>query len=186
MNFKIPDVLEIERPKTSWTAKPAIDDIEEKKKLFGIELAKKPPFEAACNIFQDTGIALWVVSNLLNDPVVRASKDKYLEAVDSSASSLDKEQLAAKVLKFADEKNASNTFYLADAGDRLKALELYAKLKNYLNPKDNSNFSFTHNSMTIKLVEPEKKISELPKIINNNEDQNLNNNITPLKLKLVG
>lgn len=185
MNFKIPDVLEIERPKTSWTAKPFIENEEEKKKLFGIELAKKPPFEAACNVFQDTGVALWVVSNLLNDPVVRASKDKYLEAVDSSASSLDKEQLAAKVLKFADEKNASNTFYLADAGDRLKALELYAKLKNYLNPKDNSNFSFTHNSMTIKLVEPEKKEIQA-KIINNNEETISNNNITPLKLKLVG
>lgn len=184
MNFKLPDVFEVERP-LSWTApKPAIENEAEKKVLFGIELAKEPAFKAACNVFNDTGIALWVVANWSNDPVVIASKDKYLEAVDSSATLLDKDQLAAKVLKFADEKNASNTFYLADAKDRLSALELYAKLKGYLNNKDNSNFSFTHNNMIIKLVEPEKKASIAPIVENDEEIQN--HNVTPLKLKLVG
>lgn len=184
--YRIPDKFEVERPKTAWgSTKPIIDNEEEKKHLFGIELAKYSPFEAACNIFkEDTNTAVWVSQNWLNDPIVVAAKDKYLEAADKSQELLDKSQLARKLLTMAEEKNASNTFYLLDGKDRLKALELYSKIMGYSTDKpDPSIQQFIHNSMTIKLVSAEKE--QKPKIINNEEDTNTNFK-SPIKLKLVG
>lgn len=190
---RIPDVFEVERPsperpKSAWVIpKPTIQNEDEKKHLFGLELAKHSPFQAACEVFgDDTNTALWVSQNWINDPIVLAVKDKYLEAADTSQTLLDKSQLGRKLLAMADEKNQSNTFYILDGKDRLKALELYAQVMGY---KDNkaadSVQNFIHNTMTVKLVEPEKK-EVATKIIEHNEDNSNQNSTSPIKLKLVG
>lgn len=186
--FKLPDVFEVEPVKKSaWNiSEPTIDNADEKKRLFGIELAKNTPFKAACVIFpDDTNTALWVSHNWANDPIAVASKDKYLEAADTSQALLDKEQFARMLLNMASEKNASNTIHVLDGKDRLKALELYAKVTGLIDTKENPLFTqnFVHNSMTIKLVEPKTK--EPVTIDSNKELENQNTN-SPLKLKLVG
>lgn len=186
--FRIPDVFEVPRAKSAWNVpEPVIDNVDEKKHLFGLELAKHSPFQAACNVFEkDTNTALWVSHNWVNDPIVVAAKDKYLEAADTSQVLLDKSQLARKFLTMAEEKNANNSFYILDGKDRLKALELYAKLKGYLDTKPDPTLTqnFVHNSMTIKLVEPKSKEQKITQIDNNEvEIQNKN---SPIKLKLVG
>lgn len=186
--FRIPDVFEVPKTKSAWNIpEPVITNVDEKKHLFGVELAKHSAFQAACNIFKDdTNTALWVSHNWVNDPVVVAAKDKYLEAADTSQVLLDKSQLARKFLTMAEEKNASNSFYLLDGKDRLKALELYAKISGYLDSKPDPTLTqnFVHNSMTIKLVDPKTK-EEKNKQIDNNEAEIINKN-SPLKLKLVG
>lgn len=190
--FKLPDVFEAEplkqAPKSAWVIpEPMIENAEEKKQLFGIELAKNTAFKAACNVFgDDTNIALWVSQNWINDPSVIAVRDKYLEAANTSQTLLDKEQFARMLLNMANEKNASNTIHLLDGKDRLKALELYAKVRGLIDTKPDPTLTqnFVHNSMTIKLVEPEKKEQKI-KQIDNNEVEIQNNN-SPLKLKLVG
>ena len=185
--FHIPDVFEIDRPRSAWKIpEPVIENADEKKVLFGIALGKLSPFQAACEVFQeDTNTAVWVSQNWLNDPIVVAAKDKYLKAAETSQTLLDKSQLARKLLTMAEEKNQSNTFYLLDGKDRLKALELYAKINGYLTDKlDPTMQNITHNHMTIKLVSAEK---EKIKTIEAADDQskNINLNNSPLKLKLV-
>ena len=186
--FKLPDVFEVEIPKKSaWNIpEPVIENADEKKRLFGLELAKNSPFKAACIVFQDdTNTAIWASTNWANDPIAVAAKDKYLEAADTSQALLDKEQFARMLLNMANEKNASNTVHILDGKDRLKALELYAKVRGLIDTKpDPSQTTFVHNSMTIKLVEPQSK--EKPVVtLETNEVENKNTN-SPLKLKLVG
>lgn len=185
---RIPDVFEVERPKSAWKApEPIIENAAEKKHLFGLALAKFPPFKAACEVFgEDTNTAVWVSQHWWNDPIVVAAKDKYLEAAQVSQTLLDKEQLARKFLVMAEEKNANNTFYLLDGKDRLKALELYAQIMGYKDSKSEMPVNFIHNSMTIKLVEPKKEQKTKTIDDNNNEEITNPNSSTPLKLKLVG
>ena len=128
---------------------------------------------------------MWVSQNWINDPIVLAVKDKYLEAASTSQTLLDKSQLGRKLLAMADEKNQSNTFYILDGKDRLKALELYAKVMGYEKEQSVTNNNFIHNTMTVKLVEPEKK-EVATKIIEHNEDNSNQNSTSPIKLKLVG
>lgn len=186
--FKLPDSFEVQTPvRSAWNIpKPVIADEDEKKKLFGVKLGKLSPFAAACEVFPaDTNTALWISHNWVNDPVVVAAKDKYLEAANTSQALLDKEQFARMLLNMANEKNASNTIHLLDGKDRLKALELYAKVTGLIDTKADPLLTqnFVHNSMTIKLVEPEKKEQ---KIINPINEAPIINNNSPLKLKLVG
>ncbi len=187
--FKLPDTFEVAPipQKSAWNIpEPVIENADEKKRLFGLELAKNTPFKAACAIFpDDTNTALWCSHNWVNDPIVVAAKDKYLEAADTSQALLDKEQFARMLLNMASEKNASQTVHILDGKDRLKALELYAKVQGFVDTKQDPLLTqnFVHNSMTIKLVEPEKK--EQKTINPPNDDQIINNN-SPLKLKLVG
>lgn len=174
--FKLPDTFEIEKP-------AAIENEAALKQLFGIELAKKTPFEAACAVCgNDTNRALFVMQNWLTDPIVIAAKDKYKETAEASTTLLDKDQLAAKLLRMAEEKNANNSFYLLDGKDRLKALELYADIKGYKNKENNTSPVLLNNQMIIKLVEPERKEA---KTIDSNDAQIQNPN-PPVKLKLVG
>lgn len=187
--FKLPDVFEVPKPvRSAWNIPaPIIENADEKKRLFGLELAKHPAFKAACEVFKDdTNTALYVSHNWVNDPIVVAAKDKYLEAADTSQTLLDKSQLARRLLTMAEEKNASNSFYLLDGKDRLKALELYSKVMGYTDTKPDPLLTqnFVHNSMTIKLVEPQIKDKPIAQI-DNNEAPIINNN-SPLKLKLVG
>lgn len=160
----------------------------ELKKLFGIELAQgNEPFKAACNICgQDTKQALWISQNWLNDPEVQAAKTSYLKAAETSDKLLDKEQLAARLLKMAEEKTANGAFYILDGKDRLKALELYAEVRGYTGKLavDASTKTFNHTQMVIKFVKPDVKEKEPPTVIDNNEPDNLNIK-SPLKLKLV-
>ena len=182
--FNLPEVFEVAPllvPAT--TSIPEIQNLEEKKKKFGVELAKTEPFKAACEVFEDTKIALWAIANLQNDPIVIASKDQYLKTVNNSAALIDKDELAIKVLKFAEEQNASKTFYLVDAKDRLAAYKLYAELRGYLNNKDvgNTNYFINNNGMTITLVEPEQQIRK-EKVIEGKVEEIQNQNSTVLTL----
>ena len=110
--FKLPDSFEVPQPaKSAWNIpEPTIENADEKKRLFGLELAKSTPFKAACAIFpDDTNTALWVSHNWTTDPIAVASKDKYLEAADQSQALLDKDQFARMLLTMANEKNASRS-----------------------------------------------------------------------------
>ena len=181
--WTIPDTFEVQP--FSVIPAPVIDNIEEKKKLFAIELAKSnQPFQAACTICGDnTNEALWISKNWINDPEVIGYKDLYLNSLQTSKTLLDKDEIAAKLLNMSEETNPSGTFYILDGKDRLKALELYAKIQGYLDTKDKSTPTFIHNQMVVKFVKPNIK----EKIIDNNEaneDQSIVN-ITPLKVKLV-
>ncbi len=190
MQYHLPDTFEVEPPvRSAWKSpEPVIENADEKKALFGIELAKYPAFKAATEVFgEDTSTAVWVSQNWTNDPIVVAAKDKYLEAADTSQALLDKAQLSRKLLAMAEEKNQSNTFYLLDGKDRLKALELYAKINGHLNDKldASSVTNLIHNQMTIKLVSAEKE--KIKTIDDESQAQNINlNNTSPIKLKLVG
>lgn len=168
MPFGMKDTFEAEplpqaTPSWGWsnaiTQQPKIDNEQELKKLFGIELAKDHlnPFEAALVVFGDnTSVALWVSSNWINDPEVIASRDIYAKTTGLKSKLLDKEQTAAKFLQIAEEKFHGR--YTADAKDRLKALELYCKIQGFIseNNIDNSN-TFINNEMKVILVKPQEK-----------------------------
>lgn len=169
--------------------RPKFDDSEANKKLFGIELAKDHSsiFEAACEVFADANIAMWVSLNWKNDAIVIASKDLYLKTLELAAPVLDKHQLAAKVLAWADEviETSSGQKYRHDIEDRLKAAELYAKINGYIGKVDidASTKNFTHNEMKITLVDATKPIQHSEHEII--EQENSTQETVPIKLKLV-
>lgn len=185
--WQIPDTFEVQRPKKSVIPVPTINNEQEKKKLFGVELAKtNQAFQAAQNICGDnTSEALWISTNWLNDPEVIAAKDIYLKSLEQSTSLLDKEETAARLLEMSEEMNLSRTFYVLDGKDRLKALELYAKIRGYLDSKADTSMNFIHNQMVVKFVKPDVKEEKLIKNIDNNDFKSVDN-ISPLKIKLVG
>lgn len=162
-----------------WGTPPPIPNPEENKKLFGIELAKcSKPFDAACKVFEEVKIALWISQNWLSDPVVVASKDLYGETVKLSSPILDKERLALRVLQEADD--------LPEGKDRIAALKLYSEIAGYTGKVniDASTKNYTHNEMKIKLV---KASDKLEKEIEHTQVQENNTEefATPIKLKLV-
>lgn len=185
MSWNIPDIVDFS---TTKDLSPIIEDMENKKKLFGIELGKGTnPFDAACLICGDnTNVALYISQHWLNDPIVIASKDLYFKTVYNSNELLDANQLAARLLEMAEEKDRNNLFYMLEGKDRLAALKLYAEVKGMIGKTavDQSTKNFTFNKMVVKFVAPEKKdnnvIDQLP-----NEEQLLNPKLPPLKLKLV-
>ncbi len=166
--------------------KEKLNQDEDKKKLFGIELAKDhaSAFEAACVLFPDTGTALWVSLNWLCDPTVIAAKDIYLETVKLTQPILDKSQLAAKVLELAEAKSLDGTRYLIDAKDRIDAFKLYATIAGYIGKVDvdASIKNSVNNFMTIKLVRPENKTID---VIPNNKSEISNDDKPPVRIKLV-
>lgn len=182
--LKIPDMVDYSQ-RSMESLKPSIDNDneDEVKRTFGMALgAGKQAFEAALEATgNNTNLALWVSQRWLNDPIVVASKDLYLKTVYNSKELLDADELASKLLEMAEERNASNTFYILEGKDRLKALELYAKIRGY-DKSAAPSISNTFNKMVVKFVAPEKK-DELP-VIDNNEAQ-LSNIKSPIKLKLV-
>ena len=163
MPFGLSDVFKVSPLPTSenvgWglsVSKPQIENEEEKKKVFGIELAKNnAPFDAAIVAVGDnTGLALWVSNNWINDPEVIAARDVYNSTVGIQSKLLDKEQTAVKFLDIADEKK--NGRYLAETKDRLKALELYAKLRGFLNDGLINSPNLVTN-MSVVFVKPQQK-----------------------------
>lgn len=138
---------------------------EEKQKLFGIELAKNSnAFQAALVIFPDnTNKALWISWHWVSSAITIASRDLYKQAVDVSANLLDKDAFSVKLLKLADEKNDRGQF-TNDAQDRIKALELYAKVRGFVGTAvvDASVNTTNNNVMEIILVKsPEKEQHKL-------------------------
>lgn len=172
---------------------PAFNNDDEKKKAFGIELAKShsSPFAAACEVFpDDTQAAIWVTQNWMLDPVVNAAKDLYTKAVETGGSLLDKNQLLAKILKFADEKDLQSNRYVVDAKERISALKLYAEIQGYVGKVEidqSTNYNHTNNEMKILLVRPANDIKEpAPVTIDNDEnEEEIDKSSTPISLKLV-
>lgn len=140
---------------------PEWADDEEKKKLFGIELAKghNSPFQAACAVFEDSGHALWASINWINDAVALAARDLYLKTVLADATLLDKDQLAARILQFADSVTP-NGYPALEPEIRLKSFELYAKIRGYLKDGNNNSSNFTFNEMKVVVVSSEKPQQE--------------------------
>jgi hypothetical protein len=168
-------------PTAEWQADP------EKKRLFGIELAKhEKAFDAALVVYDDAGRSLWASQNLLTDPIVIGAKDAYLNQVDLTENLLDKNQLAARLLKFADEKDPSGRFYILEGKDRLATLKLYAEVQGFIGKVniDASTNSYVNNELKILLVKAPTK--EEPRvveqeIINNNSNINIPSNIKLVK-----
>lgn len=167
---------------SAWSI--TIPNEEEKKKLFGIELAKDHPnpFEAALLVFpDDTATSLWVSQNWLNDPVVIGSKDLYAATIGAKSKILDKDQLKVKLLSISEEKVHGR--YLATPQERLKALELYAKISGYIDQAkiELNNNTLIDNKMQIVLVKPQQK-EELKEI---DVTPNLDTLPPPVSIKLV-
>lgn len=164
------------------------------KKLYGIELAKSSnAFDAACKLFgEETSKALWVSANWVSDPLVIASRDTYLKSLDLSSAPLDREQLAAKVLKLADgepiERNGVKVPTI-EAKDRIAAFKLYSDILGYTGKVeiDNSvnNNVINNNEITVKLVKADDK--QTVKVIDNtpNIKSEITNEVVPINLKLV-
>lgn len=165
MAFGMSDVFVAEplpQQGANWQTTPAfqIENESQKKKLFGVELAKNHTnaFEAALVAFEgNTQLALWATNNWLHDPEVIGSKDLYASTLGVQSKLLDKQQTALKLLQIAEEKLHGR--YLVEAKDRLKAIELYAKICGYLNDTiiDNSKNTITNNEIKIVLVKPQEK-----------------------------
>ena len=164
---------------------PAWRSDEGLKKLFGIALAKhEKPFEAALEVFpDDTNRALWASWNWLNDPLVVASKDAYAQNIELNEKLLDKDALAARLLKFAEEKDASGRFYICEAKDRLAAYKLFAEVQGFIGKVniDASTNHFTNNELKLVLVKPQQQ-EKITKII---EPETEIDNSLPVNLKLV-
>jgi len=198
----------VEQPQ-AWPTKPAVSpwtnvvgaatpevqpyQTDEKlKKAFGVELAKSSnTFEAACKIFgEDTNKALWVSCNWITDPVVIASRDIYLKNIELAQAPLDREQLAAKVLKLAEGEHIERNglkLPTIEAKDRIAAFKLYSDILGYTGKVEidqSTNNNITNNEMIIKLVKAETKPA---KIIDNtpNVKSEMPNDTSIISLKLV-
>lgn len=198
MPFGHPDFFKVEPPKpvnpwansSAWVThevKALPDgwkDDEALKRQFGIELVDKSPFAAACVLFKDTVQALWASHNWLADPIVIAAKaDGEAKQV---ANLLDKNALALKLLKFAEEKDPTQRFYVVEAKDRLAAYKLYAEVQGFIGKVDIDASTKTFNNTTMKIVfvKPEdkqdNKIIDLPSVEEPEKPR------LPPNIKLVG
>lgn len=184
MPWNFPDVF-IAKPLTNSTVSWK-DDLE-LRRLFGLALAKaRNPFEAGCQVFpEDSSAALFVSINWINDPAVIAAKVDDSETVGIQAAKLlDKNELAAKLLSFADEKISvnGNILYAAEAKDRLAALKLFAEVQGFIGKVDlNQTNNYVNNAMKIVLVEAKQE----EKVVEHQVEQS-NLPALPIKLKLVG
>lgn len=181
--LQIPDMMDF-TPKPSETTesfKPVISNELEVKQKFGLALGKgKNPFDAALEATDNnTNISLWVSQRWLTDPIVLEFKEK---TVVNSNPLLDADQLAAKLLQMSVEKDRSNNFYILEGKDRLKALELYAKVRGFDKSNTSTN-NITFKQINVRLIEPIKKEQVQHSEIN--EEQIINNKLPTPKLKLV-
>lgn len=195
--FGYPDQFNARAP---WAApelaapewRPDFADNEDKKIEYGIEWAKAGDgFRAGLELFNDeVPSSLWANRYWTKDPVVIASRDAYLLAAQKVKKPLDKEELLAKVLAFADEKD-SNGRPLVEAKERLNALKLYSDIQGFTGKVDinasTNTINNTNNFAKIVLVKPEEKATE-PKTIeaSNIKSEMTNEDQIPIKLKLVG
>ena len=149
--WQLPSNAVFEVPTDAWR------DDEASKRLFGIELNNhKTPFEAACAVFKtDTNKALWASQNWPTDPIVVGAKSAYNPV--ETVKLLDKEGLALKLLTFADEKDPTGRFYISEAKDRLKALELYAKVQGFTDKVEVSPNANVNNFIKLLFVKPDNE-----------------------------
>ncbi len=151
------------------------------KRAFGIALAKLDrPFDAGLEALGDANRALWASNYWVNDPLVVATKAANAQNVETL---LDKDQLSAKLLKFAEERDPTGRFYICEAKDRLAALKLYAEIQGYTGKLsiDASTNNFTNNELKLVLVPaPEKEIKVIEA-----EPEEISAPVLPLNLKLV-
>lgn len=188
MKWDYPTTFRVETPVSPWgkdvpvPVKPEWADDEEKKKLFGIELAKDhpSPFVAACSVFPDTSNALWASINWAYDPIVIAARDLYLKTLATDASLLDKNQFAATLLRHSEEKSL-------EGKDRVAFLKLYAEVMGFTGKVEinaSTNYFNNNNQLKIILVDPDDKTAE--KAATTIEHKPSDDFVpTPLKLKLV-
>lgn len=171
---------------TSWK-----DDVE-LKQAYGVALASgfKNPFEAAASIFgKETHKSLWASTKWLADPEVIKAKEEYSAVTVAEDILLDKKSLSLKLLTISEETIIFNgeVRHALEGRDRLKALEIYAKIQGFINDKvDISNtINNSNRFMEIKFVEPDKK--EVVKTIDveATEVRDILED-SPIKLKLVG
>lgn len=186
-----------------WTAprtvqapyKPAFADDEKLKQAYGVSLAKGlSAFDAGMAVFnQELPSALWAGTNWVNDPFVQASKDAYIKALKKVEKPLDKDELLAKVLSFADER--INGLPLVEAKVRLDALKLYSEISGFtgrvnIDASTNIDKSTTNinNEMKIVLVKGSDETKLIKTIDNSNTQSKIQNNADApsLALKLVG
>lgn len=177
--WQIPDIVTLERP--SAIPSPVIANEDEVKRAFGIALAEgKNPFDAALAATNNnTNLALYVSQRWLNDSIVVEARKN---TVHNSKELLDAEELAARLLEMAEERDRNNLFYILEGKDRIKCLELYAKVRGFEKAVLPTGNTFIQNTMTIRLVEPEKKVIESKSV----EEVLEPINTSPIKLKLVG
>lgn len=169
-----------DKPEPAWRSD------ENLKRLFGIALAKSPrnAFEAALEVFPtETNHALWASWNWLADPLVVATKDAYAQNIELNEKLLDKSQLSARLLKFAEEKDPTGRFYILEGKDRLAAFKLYAEVQGFIGKIaiDASTNNFTNNELKITLVKPQK-IEEVVTTVIEQEPEAVT---LPVNLKLV-
>lgn len=174
------------------TEASAYQSDENLKKSFGIELAKAvKPFDAACAVFgNDTNKALWVSANWTHDPVVISSRDVYLKNLELSHIPLDREQLAAKVLKLAEGEHVERNgvkLPTIEAKDRIAAFKLYSDILGFTGKVEidaSTNNNVVNNEITIKLVKAEVKPSKVVDAAPNVKSE-MTNEVSPISLKLV-
>lgn len=188
MPFGYPDFFTVEKPNVwsnawgqsteDWKHDEAL------KRAFGAELLRhQKPFQAALALIADTGHALWASVHWLADPIVLAAKEAAHNA-NAGANFLDKDALAATLLKFAEEKDPTQRFYVVEAKDRLAAYKLYAEIQGFIGNKIDINASTNtiNNVMQIKFVKPEKTQET---IVEASSDDNQAEAKLPINLKLV-
>lgn len=161
-----------------------IENADEKKRLFGEQLSKGlQAFEAACVVCGErTSEALYISQNWLNDPIVLKAKQN----VNNSVEQLDADQYAAMLLKLANEKNQSNTFYILEGKDRVKLLELYGQARGHLGKNALTNLQqFNIRQINVKFVEPERKEEKVIDLQPSDDNLENSNNKSNVKLKLV-
>lgn len=163
---------------------PVWADDEAKKLVFARRLAKgDKPYDAAVFTVGNTQGAMWANANWPRDPFVVEAR----EAAEAEINLLDKDQLSAKLLRFADEKTAAGN-PLHESKDRIAVLRLYAEIQGMIGNNVNVDLSKTINNDNrvaritfVNAAEQEKStktIEHKPKL-----------EIEPLKgvnLKLVG
>lgn len=171
---------------------PAWHQDEEKKRLFGVELAKNSnAFEAALVVFNDNANdALWASAYWIGDPLVLSTKDLYLKNIAVQSKLLDKETFAARLLMIAEEKHPVSQLYYCDAKDRIAALKLYADTMGFLNKEQpqlqiNNNI-VNDNSLTVKYIRPQEKekAKDYEETIEEAETIEIDDTLPPLDLKV--
>lgn len=172
--------------------KPDYADDKSLKQMFAIALARGlKPFDAGLEVFNgDTIKALWVSVHWIIDIQVIALRDAYLSSQKTVEKPLDKEQLLARIMAFAEEKDIYGR-PLVEAKERLNAYRLYSDISGYtgkidINASTNNNFvNKTVNLVMVKAGDnksPMKTIDQSPNV----KSEIPNEGAPTIKLKLVG
>src|ERR1700744_901961 len=168
---------------------PEISNLEEKKRQFGLELARlnandhDARLDAALAVFPETSIALWASQHLWADPAVLEARQSYTPPPKPL---LDKEGLAAKLLECAEEKIERNgqKHYVNEAKERLGFYNLYSKIMGFIDkPAESNTNNFVSNEMKIVLVKPPEAETKAIESVKQVKDEPVN--ITPLRIKAI-